>query len=92
MKSYRKGAKNEHKSIKLLEAAGYCCSRAAGSIGIFDIIAIGASDILLVQVKSNCWPRRAEIEKITNFICPVNCQKVIHRWRDYGRQPDTRII
>jgi hypothetical protein len=36
----------------LLEAEGYCCTKGGGSLGVFDIIALGPSDVLIVQVKS----------------------------------------
>ena len=39
MNAKRKGNRNEHRSIALLEAAGYRCSRSAASLGEWDIIA-----------------------------------------------------
>jgi Holliday junction resolvase len=62
----RKGNRNEHRSIALLEAAGYACTRAAASLGVFDIVGIGPSDVVLVQTKSNDWPRAVETEAIRN--------------------------
>ena len=38
-----KGARAERRAITLLEALGYCCTKAGGSLGVFDIVAIGAS-------------------------------------------------
>ena len=52
----RKGTKNEHRSIRLLEAAGYACTRAAASLGAWDIIGVGSTDFALVQVKTRDWP------------------------------------
>jgi Holliday junction resolvase len=92
MNSKRKGSRAEHKSIALLEAAGYRCTRAAASLGVFDIVAISATDITLCQVKSNEWPRSAEMEAIANFAAPPNCRKIIHRWRDRRQAPDVREI
>ena len=40
--SKRKGSRNEHKAMRILEAAGYHTTRAAGSFGLFDIVAINA--------------------------------------------------
>ena len=51
--SKRKGSRNEHKARKILQAAGYHTTCAAGSLGMFDVIAINAQGIRLVQVKSN---------------------------------------
>jgi Holliday junction resolvase len=92
MNAKRKGARAEYKSIVLLEAAGYVCTRAAASLGVFDLIAVGAADILLVQVKSNRWPGRAELEAIAKFATPANCRKLIHRWRDRRSSPDVREV
>ena len=92
MNAKRKGNRNEHKSIALLEKEGYLCTRGAASLGTFDIIAIGAKGILLVQVKSNRWPESKEMEAIREFACPSNCVKVIHRWRDYQSEPDVKEV
>jgi Holliday junction resolvase len=43
--SKRKGTRNEHRSIALLEASGYHCTRSAGSLGDWDIVAIGSRRI-----------------------------------------------
>jgi Holliday junction resolvase len=88
----RKGSRNEHRSIRLLEAAGYACTRAAASLGVFDIIGVGATDIVLVQVKSNVWPRAEEMEQIKLFRAPANAKRLIHRWRDRVRIPDVKEL
>jgi len=92
MNTKRKGNRNEHKSIKLLERRGYACTRAAASLGVFDIVAIGATDILLVQCKSNEWPRAAEMESIKLFPAPTICRKLVHRWRDRRPEPDVKEV
>jgi len=38
-----KGSRNERRSMALLEAAGYSCTRAAASLGVFDIIGISST-------------------------------------------------
>jgi Holliday junction resolvase len=92
MNCKRKGNRNEYKSIKLLEASGYACTRAAASLGVFDVVAIGPADILLIQCKSNRWPSSAEMESIENFKAPASCRRIIHRWRDRQAAPDVREI
>jgi Holliday junction resolvase len=62
MSAKAKGARNEHRSIKLLESAGYRCTRSASSLGEWDIVAIGSTDAVLVQCKTNRWPAPAEME------------------------------
>ena len=92
MNAKAKGTKNEHRSIRLLEALGYRCTRAAASLGEFDIIAIGSTDVILLQVKTRDWPGTAEMEGIGLFPCPPNCRKVVHRWRHRARLPDVREV
>ena len=92
MNCKRKGTQREHKSMALLEAQGYKCTRAAASLGVFDIVAVGLFDIKLVQVKSNRWPDGKEMEEIAAFRCPPNCVKMIHRWRDYQSEPDVKLV
>jgi Holliday junction resolvase len=88
----RKGTRNEHRSIELLEAAGYRCTRAAASLGAWDIIGIGSTDVVLVQVKSRDWPGTAEMETLRDFPCPANCRKLIHRWQNGEKWPDLKIL
>jgi hypothetical protein len=87
-----KGNRQEHRSIAILEAAGYACTRAAASLGVFDIVGISATDVVLVQVKSRDWPGAVEMEAIKNFPAPPLCKKLLHRWRDRQRQPDVKVV
>jgi Holliday junction resolvase len=87
-----KGSRNERRSIELLEAGGYACTRAAASLGVLDIVGVGPSDVVLAQVKSNHWPGSVEMEAIRSFLCPANCKKLIHRWQDRKRIPDVRVV
>jgi uncharacterized protein with GYD domain len=88
----RKGARNERRSMALLEAVGYRCTRAAASLGAWDVIAIGPTDVVLVQVKTRDWPGAAEMEALRDFPAPPNARKLIHRWRDGQRRPDVREV
>jgi len=90
MNTKAKGSRNEHRSIRLLEAAGYRCTRAAASLGVFDVIGIGSKDVVLVQVKTRDWPSEVEMEDLRSFRCPANCRKLVHRWRDRVRLPDVK--
>jgi len=92
MNTKAKGSRNEHRSIALLEAAGYRCTRSAGSLGEWDIIGIGSTDVVLCQVKTRDWPGTAEMEALKLFPAPANCRKLVHRWRDRQRLPDVREI
>ena len=72
-----------------LEAAGYCCTRAAGSLGVWDVIAIGPHDIRLVQVKAGdrCQVLPAEKEQMQLFLAPGNVSREIWRYYDRAKGP-----
>lgn len=78
--------------MKLLEAAGYRCTRSGASLGVFDIIGVGSSDMVLVQVKTRDWPGAMETEAISEFPAPANTRKLVHRWRARQRMPDVREV
>jgi hypothetical protein len=71
----------------LLEASGYHCTRSAGSLGAWDIVAIGSTDTVLVQCKTNRWPPPVEMAAMKLFPVPANCRKLVHRWDDRERMP-----
>jgi hypothetical protein len=92
MNAKGKGRRQEYRTMRLLEAAGYRTTRAAASLGAFDIIGISATDVILVQVKSNRWPCAAEMETLRLFPVPANARKLVHVWRDGARQPEVREV
>jgi len=63
-----KGRRREHQARDLLETEGFAVTRAAGSLGTFDLVAIRRDPqpdnylpvLRLIQVKSNRWPRSDE--------------------------------
>ena len=83
MNAKRKGSRNEHKTIALLEKQGFSCCRAAASLGAWDIIAVSPARVLLVQVKSNRRPGRAEMDRLRVFKAPMCCvAKQLWIWKD----------
>ena len=96
MSAKRKGTAAEHRTMRVLEAAGYACTRAAGSLGAWDVIAIGPGDVRLVQVKAGrrpyCCP--AEREGLELFQVPENgvVRKELWLWRDYARTPQIEVL
>ena len=66
----------------ILEAAGYATTRAAASLGAWDIIGVGSTDVVLCQVKTRDWPGAVELEALRSFPAPSNARKLVHRWRD----------
>ncbi len=93
MNAKRKGSRNEHKAIRMLENAGFHCTRAAGSLGLFDIVAVSRQGVRLIQVKSNRDAPAAEREAIQEFTgIPSNASKEIWTFEDYGRTPIIKEI
>ena len=92
MNAKAKGTRNEHRSMRLLEAAGYRCTRSAASLGEWDIVAIGPRDVVLVQVKTRDWPGSVEMETLREFTAPPMTRKLVHRWRNHQRLPDVREL
>lgn len=92
MNAKAKGTRNEHRSMRLLEASGYYVTRAAASLGAWDLVGIGSTDVVLVQVKTRDWPGAAEMEVLEAFVVPPFCRRLVHRWRDRQRVPDVREI
>lgn len=91
--SKRKGSRAEIKCIRILEAAGYCCTKAGGSLGVFDVIALGKYDVKAIQVK--CGTARLsplEREQIRGTDVPPNCSKEYWRFVDYARQPLIEVL
>jgi Holliday junction resolvase len=87
-----KGRRREWQTVELLQDQGYVCTRAAGSKGLFDVIAINGIECLLIQCKSNRWPSKKELAAIRAVSTPGNCRKLIHRWVDGRTQPDVKEI
>ena len=92
MSAKAKGTRNEHRSIRLLESAGYQCTRAAASLGVWDIVGIGSADFVVCQVKTRDWPGSVEMETLRLFVCPPNTKKLVHRWKDRQRLPDVKEL
>ena len=90
MSAKAKGTQREHKTRRRLEAVGYRCTRAAGSMGEWDLVAVSRSEVLLVQVKSNAWPGSVEMESMTMFPTPPGVRREVWRWDDRARAPRIR--
>ena len=75
MNTKAKGSRNEHRSMQLLESSGYACTRAAASLGVFDIVGVSATDVVLVQSKTRNFPGSVEMGAIRNFQWPAAVQE-----------------
>jgi len=87
-----KGTRLEHRTMKVLEAAGYKCCRSAASLGEWDVIAVGPTNVRLVQVKANRRPGSVEMETLHSFVAPSNCSREVWVWKDRARQPIIEIL
>jgi hypothetical protein len=77
--------------MRILSAAGYVCTRAGGSLGLFDVVAIGPADVRLVQVKSGgAYLSGVEREQIAALSVPANVSRECWRFVD-GRPRDPII-
>lgn len=75
-----------------MEADGFVCIRAGGSLGVFDLACFKSDAICLIQVKTGRPPPPAERERLREFPAPAGVEKLVHIWRDYQRAPDVRRI
>lgn len=89
---FRKGGARERLVKSQLEGQGWCVVKAAGSLGVFDLIALHPDNniCLLIQVKSNKLPGVPERERIMSFLVPNYCQKLIWRIND-GKPKEPEI-
>lgn len=88
MNAKAKGSRAERRAMRLLEAAGYCCTRAGGSLGLFDVIAVGPHDVRLLQVKAGSkYLSGVEREAIAGLSVPANCRREVWRFLDQCRAP-----
>ena len=83
-----KGTRAERRAVRILEAAGYSCTKAGGSLGMFDVIALGPQDIRCLQVKSGGeYCSKIEKELMRECSVPPNVSREIWRFPDRCKEP-----
>jgi Holliday junction resolvase len=88
MNAKAKGSRAERRAMRILEAAGYRCTKAGGSLGLFDVIGIGAHDVRCIQVKSgSAYLSGVEREQIQALAVPANVTRESWRFPDRCRVP-----
>jgi Holliday junction resolvase len=88
MNTKAKGSRAERRAMRILEAAGYCCTKAGASLGLFDVVAIGPVDVRLVQVKSGGeYLSAIGREQIRALTVPANVSREAWRFPDRCRAP-----
>ena len=94
MNAKGKGSRAEHRTMRVLEAAGYSCTRAAASLGMWDVIAIGPGDVRLCQVKAGKRPYCSPLERegLELFKVPHSVRKELWLWKDHARAPVIEVL
>jgi len=88
MTNYRRGYNAELKAVHILEQAGYEAIRTARSGGKFDVVAVGAAGVRLIQVKRLQDTRglnRIEedaLEELSFLSVPASVSREVWIWVD----------
>jgi hypothetical protein len=89
---YSKGKRTGLKTIEYLKRQGYTSIRSAGSRSPFDIIAFNNSETLLIQVRSNRFPKVSDIIAMSNYPTLASIKKFIYVWKDRYLYPIVRPV
>jgi Holliday junction resolvase len=87
-RNYRRGRAYEYRVIRMLEQTGYSAGRSAGSHGLFDVWAVNAQHIRVIQVKcGSASMSPAEREQFRELPAPANVSKEIWAFSGKRGQP-----
>jgi Holliday junction resolvase len=92
MNAKEKGSRRERQAKVILERAGYHVIKAGGSLGLFDLVAVGPASVRLIQVKSNGTPRAVERERLELFPQRSYATKEIWIFYDRCKEPSIEIL
>ena len=87
-----KGRRLEHKTIRVLEAAGYDCTRAAASKGTWDIVAMNEDNLRLIPGQANHPPGPKERQSLAGAKAPPLASREFWVWKDNVREPLIKIL
>lgn len=93
MSTATKGRAAEHRTRKVLEAAGYTCVRSAASKGRIDLVAWNTQHLRLIQVKrggGRATPLEREL--LQTLDRPPGTSVELWRWPLYSREPVIEIL
>ena len=86
---YITGVKAEYRARDELKSQGYYVMRSAGSHGLFDLIAISADYVKLIQVKVISFGEKKKFKKermdLGYVRCPESCLKELWVWEKHGK-------
>ena len=83
-----KGSRSEKKSIQMMEALGYRCTKSSASLGLWDFVGYSRHHWVCVQVKSNRNPGKMEMDILKEEEVPPNTSKFLHVWFDNQKYPE----
>jgi hypothetical protein len=92
MTNYVKGRAAEYRTMRVLEAAGYRCSRSASSKGLWDVVGLSGTDVVLCQVKAGARPSPSTYSEFVELVVPGNVRKLVHWWRPRAREPEVWTV
>ncbi len=77
-----------------LERVGYLVTKAGGSLGAFDIIALNRQGVRCIQVKSNRRPGPLEMERLREATKQVPSNATVEVWviKDGQKEPMIEIL
>jgi Holliday junction resolvase-like predicted endonuclease len=94
MNTNAKGARAERRAREALAARGFLVTRAAGSLGLWDLIALHENGaVLCVQVKCNRGPRAGERKAMVAFarrFARVTCE--VWLYADRQKAPEVEVL
>lgn len=86
-----KHSRDVRRSIAVLKASGYCCTRLTGAFGEFDILGISSVSLVLVRVCTKV-PFEGYLDDLRAVRVPANALKLLHVWKRRKRLPECEDI
>ena len=86
--NYQRGRGAEYRTMRVLEALGYQCIRAASSKGPWDVVGVSSTDVVCVQVKQGATkPSASVIAELREIKRPANVRVLVHYWPARAHEP-----
>ena len=93
MSRYAAGRRAEWRTMRVMEAAGYVCTRSSSSKGPWDVVAVSSTDIALIQVKQGkTRPGKAERDLLLEVRRPPCARVLLHYWPPRSREPEVEEL
>lgn len=88
-RKYANGRTLEYAALHFLEDNGYWATRAPGSKGAADVIALKPGEILMVQCKLDGYLTSAERDQLYGLAALLGAIPLAARWHKTGREART---